>query len=94
MFFTARPIIEKLIVKCDSGIAVYDTDIDQISKFIYDNKELECYIAGESIKELKESFYEDIVVSWKLYVECDISELDSGAIELRNNLERLLVRVQ
>lgn len=62
--------------------------------FIYDNKELECYIAGESIKELKESFYEDIVVSWKLYVECDISELDSGAIELRNNLERLLVRVQ
>jgi len=39
VFFTARPIIEKRIVKSDSGIAVYDTDIDQISKFIYDNKE-------------------------------------------------------
>jgi hypothetical protein len=39
VFFTACPIIEKLIVKCDSGIAVYDTDIDQISEFIYDNKE-------------------------------------------------------
>lgn len=62
--------------------------------FVYDNKELECYIAGESIKELEESFYEDIVVSWKLYVECDISELDSGAIELRNTLKKLLTRIQ
>lgn len=48
MFFTARPIIEKLIVKCDSGIAVYDTDIDQISKFIYDNKE--DFFAGKQIE--------------------------------------------
>lgn len=48
MFFTACPIIEKLIVKCDSGIAVYDTDIDQISKFIYDNKE--DFFAGKQIE--------------------------------------------
>lgn len=48
MFFTARPIIEKRIVKCDSGIAVYDTDIDQISKFIYDNKE--DFFAGKQIE--------------------------------------------
>lgn len=48
MFFTARPIIEKLIVKCDSGIVVYDTDIDQISKFIYDNKE--DFFAGKQIE--------------------------------------------
>ena len=48
MFFTACPIIEKLIVKCDSGIVVYDTDIDQISKFIYDNKE--DFFAGKQIE--------------------------------------------
>jgi len=48
VFFTACPIIEKLIVKCDSGIVVYDTDIDQISKFIYDNKE--DFFAGKQIE--------------------------------------------
>ena len=48
MFFSARPIIEKRIVKSDSGIAVYDTDIDQISKFIYDNKE--DFFAGKQIE--------------------------------------------
>ena len=37
-----------MIVKCDSGIVVYDTDIDQISKFIYDNKE--DFFAGKQIE--------------------------------------------
>lgn len=36
MLFIARLIIEKYMVKYDSGIVVSDTDIDQIIEFIYD----------------------------------------------------------
>jgi hypothetical protein len=37
VLFIARLIIEKYMVKYDSGIVVSDTDIDQIIEFIYDN---------------------------------------------------------
>lgn len=61
--------------------------------YIYDNSELEMYLYGKSIEDLKEAFYEDLVVSWKLYVQCDEEELTEGAKELRKTLLKLLEEI-
>ena len=51
------------------------------------------YLYGESIEELKESFYEDLVVSWKLYVKCDEDELTDGAKDLRKKLLNIVKEI-
>ena len=61
--------------------------------FIYDNDELGIYLYGKNLNELKEDFDENVIVAWKLYVDCDESELNSGAIKLRNKLKELIEEV-
>lgn len=62
--------------------------------YTYDNKELDIYLYGESLEELKMDFEENIIVAWKLYVECNESELNPGAIKLRNKLKQLVKTVK
>lgn len=61
--------------------------------YIYDNNKLEMYLYGESLEDLKEAFYEDLVVSWKLYVQCDEEELTEGAKNLRKTLLKLVEEI-
>lgn len=67
--------------------------IKEDNGYIYDNDDLEMYLYGETVKELKESFYEDLVVSWKLYVKCEEEELTDGAKELRKKLLNLIKEI-
>lgn len=61
--------------------------------FSYDNDDLGIYLYGKNLKELKEDFEENIIVAWELYVDCNESELNSGAIKLRNKLKELIEAV-
>lgn len=61
--------------------------------YIYDNDELGIYLYGEDLQELKDDFEENIIVAWELYVDCDESELNPGAIKLRNKLKKLIEKV-
>lgn len=49
-------------------------------------EELELFCTGITFRDLLDSIEEDIVTSWYLYVESQVSELSNDAIELRNTL--------
>lgn len=49
-------------------------------------EELELFCYGKTFRDLMESIENDIVTSWYLYVESQISELSDDAIEFRNTL--------
>ncbi|NLD26722.1 MAG: hypothetical protein GX661_05105 [Acholeplasmataceae bacterium] len=57
----------------------------------YDELDIHCY--GKSSQELLENFSEDIVIAWKIYIECDQKVLSAGALAMREHLLKLLKRL-
>jgi|LSQX01.2.fsa_nt_gb hypothetical protein len=57
-----------------------------------DYEYLDIHSYGETLAELKKSFEEDLVVAWKLYVECDESILSPDAKELRKKILEVMKR--
>lgn len=45
------------------------------------------YCCGDSVDEVLQEYAENIIVAWKLYVECPESELTEDAKKLRKILE-------
>lgn len=56
--------------------------------------DLAIYSCGETLKELKKDFKDDVSESWEMFVECDIYELSDDAVVIRNNLLRLIEKVK
>lgn len=62
-------------------------------RYVYHSESLDIYSYGETIEELKSSFMEDIIVAWKLYVDCQEDELSNDAKLIRRELTKLLKKV-
>lgn len=58
-----------------------------------DYDELDIHSYGSNLQELIESFKEDVIMAWKLYVDCDEKILSSSALRLRNTILKLLKRI-
>ena len=61
--------------------------------FFYESDKYNVYCYGLSKKEVTNKFNEYIVINWKLYVDCDISELSLKAQKLRHFLQNNLEKV-
>ena len=65
---------------------------DEVGYHTEDEKfEIFCY--AETIDELRKEINENLVVSWKLYVDCSEDELSEDAKELRNLLLQYMKKV-
>jgi len=60
--------------------------------FYCDYEELDIHSYGATLDELKDSFNEDFIIAWELYVECAEEQLTQDAKELRKKLLRLAKR--
>lgn len=55
-----------------------------------DDEKLSMYSCGETFDEMQDEIFENFIVAWELYVECDERELSYDAVELRNELIRMI----
>lgn len=55
-----------------------------------DHELLDIHSYGLTTEELRESIKEDIIIAWKLYVECNINTLSEKAKQLRQTLLSLV----
>lgn len=62
--------------------------------FNYDCEDYDVYGFGTTLLESLNSFKEDIIIAWKLYVNCDIEELSLDAKEFRMFLLDNLVQLK
>lgn len=60
--------------------------------FYCDYEELDIHSYGATLDELKDSFNEDFIIAWELYVECAEEQLTQDAKELRKKLLSLAKR--
>ncbi len=59
-----------------------------------DNDYLDIHCSGETKDELYEDFYETAVTLKEEYLDCDVNELSSSGIVLRNKLKEYYDSIQ
>ena len=80
------PFDENRILIRREGIVLRANKTECGEYFIAEFEDLEMSLWGESMEELKDAFEAVLAMTWEMYVMGDPSEMDQGALKLRNHL--------